>query len=136
MFNGSLGLRMFCVVAMAAAILLGCVRPAACQLAITEVMSSASRTLGTNSSLTSLSDYWELTNFGTEPIDLNGYRWNDNLGGLYGNDVKSLDGLGLGFVRAGYGVEHSVLARLLEFLERFAAHGGIDVLIRRAHRGA
>jgi hypothetical protein len=118
MFNGSLGLRMFCVVAMAAAILLGCVRPAACQLAITEVMSSASRTLGTNSSLTSLSDYWELTNFGTEPIDLNGYRWNDNLGGLYGNDVKSLDGLGIApgesilFVQA-----DGLLTNALGFLE-------------------
>lgn len=80
---------------MAAAILLGCVRPAAGQLAITEVMSSASRSFGTNENLSSLSDYWELTNFGAEPINLNGYRWNDNFGGLYGNDVKSLGGLSI-----------------------------------------
>ena len=84
---------MFRIMAVAAAILLGWVRPAACQLAITEALSSASKSLGANTNLASLSDYWELTNFGTEPINLNGYRWNDNFGGLYGNDVKSLDGL-------------------------------------------
>src|SRR6267154_433393 len=42
----------------------------------------------------------------------------------------------LGLVRAGYGVQHGVLARLLEVLERFASHGGVNVLIRHADRRA
>jgi hypothetical protein len=51
------------------------------QLAITEAMSSASQRFGTNV-VTALSDFWELTNFGTNEIDLTGYRWNDSTGGL------------------------------------------------------
>src|SRR5262245_7689051 len=54
------------------------------QLAITEVMPSASNRLGATP-LAPLSDFWELTNFGDEGIDLTGYRWNDNAGGLDGD---------------------------------------------------
>jgi hypothetical protein len=57
------------------------------QLAITEAMSSASQRFGTNV-VTTLSDFWELTNFGTNEIDLTGYQWNDSTGGLAGaNDL-------------------------------------------------
>jgi hypothetical protein len=42
------------------------------QLAITEVMSSATVTMGP--------DFWELTNFGDDPIDLTGYGFNDKDG--------------------------------------------------------
>jgi hypothetical protein len=58
---------------------------ASAQLAITEAMSSASTNLGTEL-LLQLADYWELTNFGTNDVDLTGYRWNDNAGGLIGAD--------------------------------------------------
>ncbi len=54
------------------------------QLAITEAMSSPS----TNA----LADFWELTNFGTNDLSLDGYHWNDNLGGRLG-DWVSLDGV-------------------------------------------
>src|SRR6185503_12901717 len=43
-------------------------------------------------------------------------------------------GFGFGLVSAGHGVQHRVLARLLKLLERLAAHGGIDVLIRGTDR--
>lgn len=61
------------------------------QLAITEAMSSAS----TNNALgvTQGPDFWELTNFGSERIDLTGYRWNDNEGGLAGADASPFVGL-------------------------------------------
>ena len=61
------------------------------QLAITEVMSSAStnNTLGTAQG----PDFWELTHWGTEPLDLTGYRWNDNAGGLAGADPTPFLGL-------------------------------------------
>lgn len=64
------------------------------QLAITEVMSSAS----TNHSLgvPQGPDFWELTNFGTNAIDLTGYRWNDNAGGLAGADATPFQGLVIG----------------------------------------
>ena len=54
--------------------------------------------------------------------------------GFFGRRLARLSAFG--FVRAGHGVEHRVLARLLKLLERFAAHGSIDVLIRRADRRA
>jgi hypothetical protein len=45
-------------------------------LRITEVMSSeAPADLPT-------SDWWELTNFGSDPVDLSGWRFNDSIGGL------------------------------------------------------
>ncbi|MCS7091591.1 MAG: immunoglobulin domain-containing protein [Limisphaera sp.] len=64
------------------------------QLAITEAMSSAS----TNNLLgvTQGPDFWELTNFGSEPVDLTGYRWNDNDGGLAGADSAPFNGLVIG----------------------------------------
>lgn len=50
------------------------------QLAITEVMSSASKNLGTNV-VAERSDFWELTNFSTNTVDLTPYRFND-IGGF------------------------------------------------------
>ena len=50
------------------------------QLAITEVLSSGSKTLGTNALPESHPDFWELTNFGTNTIDLSDYRFNDQSG--------------------------------------------------------
>ena len=62
------------------------------QLAITEIVSSSSTNLGATL-LTARSDWWELSNFGTNTIDLTGYRWNDNAGGLLGGDALPFNGL-------------------------------------------
>lgn len=56
------------------------------QLAITEVMSSAANRLGTNVVLQG-PDFWELTNFSTNAINLTGYSFNDNSGGWEGRDT-------------------------------------------------
>lgn len=63
------------------------------QLAITEVMSSASTNnlLGVSQG----PDFWELSNFGTNTIDLTGFRWNDNSGGLDGADPSPFVGLSI-----------------------------------------
>lgn len=61
-------------------------------LAITEVMSSATTNLGP-AVVAANSDWWELTNFGTNRIDLTGYKWNDNQGGLIGADPTPFVGL-------------------------------------------
>ena len=50
------------------------------QLAITEIVSSGSTNLGATL-VTQKSDWWELSNFGTNTINLDGYKWNDNAGG-------------------------------------------------------
>ncbi len=63
------------------------------QLAITEIVSSSSTNLGTTF-VASRSDWWELSNFGTNAIDLTGYKWNDNAGGLAsGTDSVTFQGL-------------------------------------------
>jgi hypothetical protein len=66
-----------------AVVLFGCLAApeAISQLAITEAMSSASTT-SNGAPVSALADFWELTNFGTNDIDLTGYTWNDNGGGL------------------------------------------------------
>ncbi|HXJ76205.1 MAG TPA: immunoglobulin domain-containing protein [Candidatus Dormibacteraeota bacterium] len=72
------------------------VQTASAQLAITEVMSSASTNLG-STVVTQASDFWELTNFGTNAVNLNdGYRWNDNAGGFVGADPNPFVGLSIG----------------------------------------
>ena len=48
------------------------------QLAITEISSSSATNLGPTI-LPARSDWWELSNFGTNALDLTGYRWNDNV---------------------------------------------------------
>jgi hypothetical protein len=50
---------------------------ASAQLAITETMSSESTNLGTGL-VAAGPDYWELSNFGTNSIDLSGYIFNDS----------------------------------------------------------
>jgi hypothetical protein len=47
------------------------------QIAITEVMSSAANTFQ-GAPATQQSDFFELTNFGTTPVSLDGYKWTDN----------------------------------------------------------
>jgi len=64
------------------------------QLAITEIVSSGSTNLGA-ALVTQKSDWWELSNFGTNTIDLNGYKWNDNAGGLIGADSLPFNGLSI-----------------------------------------
>jgi hypothetical protein len=49
------------------------------QLAITEVMSSALSRVGTND-IVARPDFWELTNFGTNAVDLTGFRFSDSAG--------------------------------------------------------
>lgn len=46
-------------------------------LRITEVMSSETTSAGVNNA-----DWWELTSFESQPVDLSGWRFNDNAGGL------------------------------------------------------
>jgi hypothetical protein len=55
-----------------------CIRPGFAQLAITEVMSSTSTNLGTLAVING-PDFWELTNFGTNAVNLDGYRYSDSL---------------------------------------------------------
>src|SRR5688572_3094222 len=74
--------RLFWICTVSAWTFLAAVLSAPAQLAITEVMSSASSTLGTNA-VGSHPDFWELTNFGTNVIDLTDYRFNDS-GGFQG----------------------------------------------------
>lgn len=70
-------------------------RSAFAQLAITEAMSSASTNKG-STLIVQNSDWWELTNFGTNSMDLTGYRWNDNAGGLITPDSEPFNGLTIG----------------------------------------
>lgn len=77
----------------AIALLLGALLVSArAQLAITEVVSSGSTNLGA-ALVTQKSDWWELSNFGTNAINLTGYKWNDNAGGLIGGDSLPFNGL-------------------------------------------
>jgi hypothetical protein len=64
------------------------------QLAITEVMSSASTNLGATRVL-ARSDFWELTNFGTNTLDLTGYHFNDSAG-IAGAESAMFNGLSIG----------------------------------------
>ncbi len=59
------------------------VNGASLPLAITEVHSAQS----TNGTVALKADWWELTNFGTEPVDLAGFRFNDATGGLTASAV-------------------------------------------------
>ncbi|MBM3847898.1 MAG: hypothetical protein FJ405_16635 [Verrucomicrobia bacterium] len=68
---------------------------AVAQLAITEVMSSATTTSG-GTTVAANSDWWELTNFGSNRVDLTGYRFNDNQGGLLSADPTPFQGLSIG----------------------------------------
>ena len=54
---------------------------ATAQLAITEAMSLSATTRGTQA-VTGGPDFWELTNFGTNEINLTGYQFNDSTLGL------------------------------------------------------
>ncbi|MBL9171530.1 MAG: immunoglobulin domain-containing protein [Verrucomicrobiales bacterium] len=67
---------------------------AVARLAITEAMSSAATTQG-SATVVQNSDWWELTNFGTNTIDLTGYKWNDNQGGLLSADPTPFAGLSI-----------------------------------------
>jgi len=64
------------------------------QLAITEVMSSASTNKGP-SQVSQNSDFWELTNFGKTAIDLTGYRFYDSGNNLAAADPTIFAGLTL-----------------------------------------
>src|SRR4030095_4877597 len=57
--------------------LFSCLLTASGQLAITEVMSSASTSLGATT-VTAGPDFWELTNFGTDPVNLANYTFADD----------------------------------------------------------
>ncbi|MCI0539687.1 MAG: immunoglobulin domain-containing protein [Verrucomicrobiales bacterium] len=65
------------------------------QLAITEVMSSASTNLGPNL-VTQNSDFWELTNFGTNTLSLTGYKFDDSDNNLAAADPTPFEGLSVG----------------------------------------
>src|SRR5262245_28673885 len=63
-----------------------CVRQSVGQLAITEAMSSA----------TSGPDFWELTNFGTNTINLTGYKWRDSSFTVANADSSPFEQLSIG----------------------------------------
>ena len=66
------------------------------QLAITETLSSASTNLGPTT-VTQGPDFWELTNFGTNTIDLTGYIFNDSDATRGGDaDATTLSGISIG----------------------------------------
>jgi hypothetical protein len=69
------------------------------QLAITEAMSSAADTFtdgGVTNTVPPNSDFWELTNFGTNSMDLTGYKMADEGAGLGGAYSTPFDGLIIG----------------------------------------
>jgi hypothetical protein len=66
--------KSFSLLAAAALAGLTSATPAVAQLRITEVMGQASS--GTSSTLNG--DWWELTNFGSMPVNLLGYQWADS----------------------------------------------------------
>lgn len=65
------------------------------QLAITEINSSGAN-LSNGVPVVQNSDFWELSNFGATAIDLTGYRWNDNAGGLIAADPTPFTGVIIG----------------------------------------
>src|SRR5258706_14091335 len=66
------------------------------QLAITETMSSASINLGP-ATVPQGPDFWELTNFGTNSVDLTGYIFNDSDATRGGDaDATTLSGVTIG----------------------------------------
>ncbi|HTD68006.1 MAG TPA: immunoglobulin domain-containing protein [Candidatus Limnocylindria bacterium] len=77
---------------LSASVLLSGLIVTSAQLAITEIVSSSSTNLGT-ALVTQKSDWWELSNFGTNAIDLTGYGWNDGDGGVLGADPLPFQGL-------------------------------------------
>src|SRR5882672_2547464 len=82
-------------IAFCAALLVSSGRAQA-QLAITEAMSSAADTFtdgGATNAILPHSDYWELTNFGTNAVDLTDYKMADEGAGLGGAYSTPFDGL-------------------------------------------
>src|SRR5258706_7946505 len=79
----------------AAAVVLSFSNFARAQLAITEAMSSASTNLGATL-VSQNSDWWELTNFGTNALDLTGYSWNDKGGGFVAANTVPFMGFTIG----------------------------------------
>lgn len=67
--------------------------PCVCaQIVITEVMSSSSTTHGGNP-VPAGPDYFEISNYGTQAVDLAGWMFNDNTGGLGGADPRPFESL-------------------------------------------
>lgn len=64
------------------------------QVVITEVLSFGSTVLVGGIPLKS-PDFWEMTNYGRETVDLTGYRFNDSQGGLFAADGSPFVGLTL-----------------------------------------
>ena len=63
------------------------------QLAITEVMTSESSTSNGVPGAPTHPDWWELSNFGTNDVDLTGYSWNDDShNGLFSADSTPFNG--------------------------------------------
>jgi hypothetical protein len=101
---------------------------ASAQLAITEVMSSATTRWGTNT-VPQHSDFWELTNFGTNTIALDDYRFTDN-GGVSTIDINADIFSGKQIVPG----ESIVLARkvstVIETPEQFRAWWGLPTNVQ------
>lgn len=83
---GKLSFKRFWAVIVFSAAGLG---SASAQLAVTECMSSAATTQFRTNQVFPQSDWWELTNFGPDPIDLTDYEWSD----ATGDRLRLYDGL-------------------------------------------
>ena len=99
------------------------------QLVITEAMSHAATNLGPFV-VPQNSDWWELSNFGNTAIDLTGYRWNDNGGGILGADSAPFVGLTIGAGESVIFVESGNTATEAAFREWWGAQLPASTQIR------
>src|SRR5882672_908940 len=88
-FRVLIGLRSWAWLLLA----LACCQSGYAQLAITEVMSTSVNTFLRTNIIVGGPDYWELSNFGTNEIDLTGYRFNDKDGGINQAFAPSFEGV-------------------------------------------
>lgn len=98
------------------------------QLAITEVMSSASTNLGPNVVIQN-SDYWELTNFGANTIELTGYKFDDSENNLAAADPTPFDGLSIRPGESILFVQNNFTTNVTQFKDWWGASLPTDVKV-------
>src|SRR5581483_8554950 len=106
------------------------------QLAITEVMSSESST-SNGVAAPNHPDWWELSNFGTNDIDLSNYSWNDNAhGGLFGADNSGFPGVIIHPNEAIIITEsNSVVGTAQDFRDWWGLAPGVQVIVSGSPNG-
>ena len=94
------------------------------QLAVTEIMTSESSTSNSVPGAPSHPDWWELSNYGTNDIDLTGYSWNDNShNGLYSADTTPFTGV---IIHAGEAIIFTEVNTVITDGDSFRAWWGIS----------